>query len=304
VLARYPLALTRLEPEIRRLAAIGFGERYQIRTPYSPLVAQLNTSAPGLTIQVSAWDNVGGVNALSDACWRRLPDLDLLRFGDITPDELHPMVSASLFPGRATRQTRRVPDVEPPSGVRVRCRGEWHVMRSADGALQMVSHSATDINRERALRAFGGPNSGCFAVREAWTSGTGWLPKALRDQRREFFLRVQHGDTPAVIQLLDTGVDPHIRDGKARTLLHVLHLLDHEALVPGLLAAGLDLEARDHRQRTPLYAAVEDGGSTDVVRMLLDSGARTDVADSQGVPLRRAARYNRYDMDSLLDMLK
>jgi hypothetical protein len=300
-LARYPLALTRLEQEIRQLDAAGFGSRFLIyNSPFAAFAAILCELHPyigsgkglfhagpvrsGLRVRLAGRERPGHERAdnaspLPEACWRRLPDLDLLRFGDITPEALHPLVSASLFPGRTVGQPDGPPDPSLPSPVRVRCRGEWHEARSADGHLQ-VPHSAEEQRRERAMRAFGGPIAGCFAVQQAWTSGTGRLPRALRDQRQELFSRVQHGDTPGVLRLLDAGVDPRVRDSRQRTLLHLLHLLEYEALLPRLLAAGLDIEARDHEERTPLHVAV-DAGPVTLVRALLDAGARTDVVDDQ-----------------------
>jgi len=151
------------------------------------------------------------------------------------------------------------------------------------------------------MRAFGGPVTGCFAVQQAWASGAGWLPKTLRAQRREFFSHVQHGNTAEVLRLLDAGTDPHIRDGRQRTLLHLLALLDWATMLPRLLDAGLDLEARDHHQRTPFHVAVGDGPVA-LVHALLDAGARTDVHDDEGKSLpdfilfrqRKELRF-RYD---------
>ena len=279
-LANQPLALARLEQEVRRLAAAGLGNRCQLTSTRLPLLqVNLNEDAPGLSIRPADWADVERAPALPEAFWHRLPDLDLLRFGDIAPDELHPLVSASLFPARAPQATDGPPGpaVHQPAVTRVRCRGEWHEVRSLDGRLR-TAHTEEEERRERAMRAFGGPVTGCFAVAQAWTSGTGWLPKALREQRLEFFSRVQQGDTAEVLRLLDAGIDPHIRDGRQRTLLHLLHLLDHETMLPRLLAAGLDLEARDQSQRTPLHVAVGEGPET-LVRALLAAGARTDVAD-------------------------
>ncbi len=115
----------------------------------------------------------------------------------------------------------------------------------------------------------------------AWTTGRGRLPRELRLQRQRLFLHVQHGDTPAVRQLLDAGIDPHVRDGNRRGLLHLLSLVDHELLLPRLLAAGLDVHARDVDGRTPLHHAVAIGPSA-LVRALLAAGARADVADVHG----------------------
>lgn len=288
VLAEHPLALTRLEPEVRRHAASGLGDRFHIHTHraiFTPIQLELNAGTPGLTVRLASWEDRHDMRLLPEASWHRLPDLDLLRFGDITPGELHPLVSASLFPARAGQPTDGPPspDPQPPLPVRVRCRGEWHEVRSRDGRLR-VPHSEEEERREQAMRAFGGPVTGCFAVAQAWTSGAGWLPKALREQRREFFSRVQHGDTAEVLRLLAAGVDPHIRDSRQRTLLHLLHLLDYQVMLPRLLDAGLDLEARDHHQRTPLHVAVGEGPVA-LVHALLAAGARTDAVDHRGYSL-------------------
>lgn len=152
------------------------------------------------------------------------------------------------------------------------------------------------------MRAFGGAVSGCFAVQQSWTTGEGRLPRGLRAERQAFFLRVQHGDTPAVVALLDAGVDPRIRDGRHRGLLHALHLLDHEVLLPRLLAAGLDLEARDKAYRTPLLSAVHWGGSADLVRALLAAGSRIDVMDEMDLSVsQEIRRYKRTDLTFLRD---
>jgi ankyrin repeat protein len=132
--------------------------------------------------------------------------------------------------------------------------------------------------------------AGCFAVRRAWSERGGRLPKALRAQREALFLCVQHGDAPGVLRLLDAGVDPHARDGRGQTLLHHLHKADHAVLLPRLLAAGLDLEARDHQDRTPLHTAVAEHGSEDLVRALLDAGARIDTLDAHEKSLRSLIR--------------
>jgi hypothetical protein len=281
-LAWLPLALTRLEPELRRLAADGFG--YYYRLPFFSDVTiafALGSGNESLRAAFVTRGEAGSLAVLPEACWRRLPDLDLLRHGDTTPELLHPLVSASLFPGRAPAIGDGPPGPEIPSVVRVRCRGQWHEVRPAGGRLQ-VPHSEEEQRRERAMRALGGAVAGCFAAQQAWTSGAGRLPKALRDQRRELLSRARHGDTPGVIRLLDAGVDPRARDGRQRTLLHLLHLLhllDYQALLPRLLAAGLDIEATDHHKRTPLHVIAGEGGSPDLVRALLAAGARTDVVD-------------------------
>ncbi|GAA0320960.1 hypothetical protein NE235_18405 [Actinoallomurus spadix] len=107
-------------------------------------------------------------------------------------------------------------ELEAPGPVRVRCRGEWHVVGFRDGALQ-VPHGEDERRRERALGALGGAINGCSAVLPIVRSGTGRLPRALREQRRELFLRAERGDTPGVIRLLAGGarIDASDRWGRS-----------------------------------------------------------------------------------------
>ncbi|MEV0350591.1 ankyrin repeat domain-containing protein [Nonomuraea sp. NPDC050680] len=303
VLEALPLALTRLEPEIRLLIREGSGRRFQIPHSYrSSLLLERSRWVDKLRIRIIDSKEISDTPVLPEACWQRLPDLDALRHDDADPDRLHPLVRDALFPLRADpADPVGPPDPRLPSPVRVRCRGEWHEVSFQDGALR-VPHSADEQRREQAMRAFGGAVAGCFAVAQTVTSGAGRLPKALREQRRELYSRAQHGDTPGVLRLLDAGVDPRFRDGRRRTLLHALIHLDHEVLLPRLLAAGVDLEAVDHNQRTALHVAVGDNGSAALVRALLAAGANPDVADDMGQSLSRLIRFfKRTDLDFLLD---
>lgn len=305
LLSRFPLALTRLEPEIRLRADAGLGSRFHIPlTRSTALLLELDAGGNGLQARHASDDQVKDVSTLPQACWRRLPDIDLLRHGDIVPEHLHPLVSASLFPRRSQADgADGPPDTPLPVPVRIRCRGEWHEACSRDGRLD-VPHSDKEQRRERALRAFGGPVAGCFAIQQAWTSGIGQLPRALREQRQQLFSLIQHGDTPGVLRLLDAGVDPRVRDGRQRTLLHVLHLLDHDALLPRLVVAGLNIEARDHHERTPLHVAVGDG-SVALVWALLGAGARTDVVDREGCTLPGLiVRFKRKELHFLKDAVE
>ncbi|WP_052713768.1 ankyrin repeat domain-containing protein [Streptomyces katrae] len=186
----------------------------------------------------------------------------------------------------------------------MRCVGEWHEVRSRDGAIE-IPHTAEEQQRERAMRAFGGAVAGCFAVRDAWTTGEGRLPRALRAERRELLERVQHGDTPGVLALLDAGIDPRVRNGRGQGLLHLLPFVRHEELLPRLLAAGLDLEREDDAERTPLLCAVQNGGTASLVRALLAAGARTDVVDEMSLSLGQVVRrYKRTDLAFLKELVE
>ncbi|WP_344283386.1 ankyrin repeat domain-containing protein [Actinomadura napierensis] len=243
----------------------------------------------------------------SPGCWHALPDLALLRAGMIAPDELHPLVRSALFPeAPAPARPAGPPLAEPPPPVRVRCQGEWHLVRSGGGGLE-IPHGDEERRREQALGAFGGTVNGCFVAHRTWTAGTGWLPRALRAHRREVFLRAAHGDTAGVLRLLDAGLDPRVRDGRRWTLLHALYAMDHEVLLPRLLDAGLDIDATEHEGCTPLLVAVMNNGSPGLVRALLDAGAGTETPDgaarAAGRPdtlAKAIKRAKREDLESLL----
>ncbi|MFE9466786.1 ankyrin repeat domain-containing protein [Streptomyces virginiae] len=300
LLARLPADLTRIAPEVTRLVAAGSGDRYRLPAAWPHSLVLEHTGPGTLRARIVPQAEATPLPALPRYAWQRLPDLELVRTGRISPRELHPLVADALFPGAGPVVGPPGPDTDG-GPVRVRCRGGWHEVRSRGGVLD-VPHTPEEQQRERAMRAFGGAVSGCFAVQQSWTTGEGRLPRGLQAQRHAFFLRVQHGDTPGVVALLDAGVDPRIRDARHRGLLHALHLLDHEVLLPRLLAAGLDLEARDKAYRTPLLSAVHWGGSVSLVRALLEAGARIDVLDEMDLSVsQEIRRYKRTDLAFLRD---
>ncbi|MBO2457145.1 ankyrin repeat domain-containing protein [Actinomadura violacea] len=303
-LGRPPVLAARL----RRLAAAGNGPvTTVIGSPYlsrEMVAAEADGDGGRLLLRPPAPGEYRDAKAAND--WHQpFPDADLLRAGLVAPDELHPLVRSALFPARAAAEGPvGPPDPEPPGPVRVRCRGEWHEVRWAGGVLT-GPHGPQDERREQALRALGGRISGCFTVRGVWRTGQGQLPRALRRQRGELFLRAVHGDTPGVLRMLDAGMDPCVHDAQGRSLLHFLHAMNHRLIMPRLLAAGLDLNARDRSGRTPLSVAVTAHGSPALVRALLEAGADRGLGATgpglRGGFRRLVERAEREDLLPLLD---
>ncbi|CAM4065904.1 ankyrin repeat domain-containing protein [Kibdelosporangium persicum] len=298
VLRTWPFVWSRFADETRGLAErTGHSQFRHPMTYYSSMSVDLRADVPVFAVNVhaaSAWQPL-----LPHVIAHLLPDLDLLRTGRMTPGELHPLVRTSLFP--AMPEPEPVPRYTVPL-VRVRCQGVWHLIAPRDGVLS-GPHTEQEHRREQALQALGGTASGCFRARTAWAEGK-QLPKHLHMLRKEIFGRARHGDTAGVIELLDAGIDPRVRDSGKRTLLHYVHLLDHELLLSRLLDVGLDLDAYDHEHRTPLFVAIYEYGSADVVRALVDAGARIDVVNRANLGLRRLITLMcRYDLDFLMTEL-
>ncbi|MET7394328.1 ankyrin repeat domain-containing protein [Dactylosporangium sp. NPDC005572] len=223
---------------------------------------------------------------------RRPAELDALRSGELTPDDLHPLVHAALFPDRPPPRPRPAPPL--PAAVRVHCDEATHEVVLRGGTVA-VPHRPAEVERERVLEALGGHVAGCVAARDGWRDPAVRMPRRMRALRAELLARVWHGDGPAVLAAVVQGVDPHVRDERGRTLLHLLPWLSDEegrrsspALVRRLLDAGLDIDVRDLTGETPLHSAVALG-APGLVRGLLGAGA--DPFAMSGGPNPRAAAW-------------
>ncbi|SNS34618.1 Ankyrin repeat-containing protein [Actinoplanes regularis] len=195
-------------------------------------------------------------------------DVALLRWGVITPDQLHPLVHEALFPGRTQDLRRFVHD--PFARFRVRCGTEWHWIEVAGASVQTRHHDDPEAEL-----------NGCARALIGFRTGGKGLPKEIRRLRRRIFARAFNGDTEGLLTDLNAGFEPRLRDGEGRTLLHLLTYLDHQRMLPVLLAAGLSLEDRDLGGRTPLHSAARLGAE-EVMAALIAAGARADARNSGG----------------------
>jgi hypothetical protein len=220
---------------------------------------------------------------------RSTADLELIRLGRLTPGDLHPLVRAALFPGTPAPP----PEPELPAGgefFRVRCNGAWHEIDVRLGRLDPLAHTPGERQRERAMRAFGGPGAGCFQVESIWYGAPGRLPRRLRAYRADLWQRLVHGGTRLLIELLDAGLDPHLRDSAGGTIIHQLASFDHRLVLPRLLAEGVDIDVRDRGGLTALHRTVVEHGPADLIVALVDAGADVTVPNHDGETVLAYAR--------------
>lgn len=267
-----PVALAIVPPSRDR--ADGGGARLRVLTPDQ--VTRIWTAVPVWCWRADA--HAARRDAYREGHPQAARDMSALRNGLMSPHQLHPLTFASLHPDEV--RTPPAAGREFPA-VRVRCATVWHEVQVVDGNLIAREHTDQEIRRELTLGALGGPVQGCAATLRTWRTGSGRLPKRLRWQREFFFRCAREGRGDVVLAMLDAGFDPAVVDGSGATLLHVLSGLDHERVLPRLLAAGLPLDGRDKLGSTPLHHA-RDAGADDVIAALLAAGADPGLADRHG----------------------
>ncbi|WP_433213229.1 hypothetical protein ACQP00_01605 [Dactylosporangium sp. CS-047395] len=190
--------LVRIELRARRLVFEAGSRRVRLlwNTP--------NPDAEREEFGVELWR----VPSMPLALARRPEALTALLRGDLSPDDLHPVMFATLFPGRSGPHPR---PLEPlPSAVVVHCGGAVHTVRMEDGRIT-IPHTPEEIARERALIALGGAPVGCLAALDGWSDPRVPLPRPMRRVRDEFVLRAAHGDVWSVDAALRNGLDDSVR---------------------------------------------------------------------------------------------
>ncbi|XP_049843420.1 ankyrin-3-like [Schistocerca gregaria] len=109
------------------------------------------------------------------------------------------------------------------------------------------------------------------------------------EKGRRLIQAVVQGSVEELQALLAAGVNVGARDMNEWTPLHWAGIKGYVEVARRLLAAGADVGARDKFQQTPLHLAAWGGGAA-VVRLLVASSADPDARDVDGwTPLHSAA---------------
>lgn len=123
-----------------------------------------------------------------------------------------------------------------------------------------------------------------------------------REGLMDIFAAAALGRMDALDKTIGGGVNVYAYDGW--TPLHLAAFFGRREAVDRLLNAGADLQAtsRNALKNTALHAAIA-GGHADVALMLIERGARVDVADAGGhTPLHIAAEGGRVEVARALLM--
>lgn len=125
----------------------------------------------------------------------------------------------------------------------------------------------------------------------------------------ELFEAARLGDAERLKAML--AADPGLAGAENRDGLTPLGFAAHygqAAAVEALLAAGADVNEVSHSRvayipsNTALHAAMAGERSMEVIRLLLDNGARTDIPDSSGQTCLHSAAYHM-DSKELISLL-
>lgn len=221
--------------------------------PAGPVVVRLGrhrrllVDPDGDTRPVEATGRLWALPLLPDAATWVPPDLDLLRWGVLGADLLHPLVAAALAPSDRLAAGPDSPGL-PPAQRLVDCRGAVHRIAVVDGALTPLDHDPDQLRRERLLSALSGTPLPCLrAVEQAHRR-----PTELADIRE----RLQHGDHESALTQVEAllGARARLPEGPLRAELdaiaqrRVTYGLYRSGLIaPGCAGFPFRRRPKDHR---------------------------------------------------------
>ncbi|MET7456037.1 hypothetical protein ABZT03_29970 [Streptomyces sp. NPDC005574] len=174
-------------------------------------------------------DTASALPVLPHAATWVCPDLRLIRAGAIPVERLHPLVASALAPECAPTGPPRLRDGAGQPRL-VECRGAWHRVGLADGALAALDHDPAELRREELLVALTGTPLPCLRVIDEAHRH----PDCLTGVRE----RLDHGDIAGALAVVEGLLGPGalLRGGALRDALEAAAL---GRIAHGLFRAGL-----------------------------------------------------------------
>ncbi|KAK4691933.1 hypothetical protein P7C71_g5177, partial [Lecanoromycetidae sp. Uapishka_2] len=104
------------------------------------------------------------------------------------------------------------------------------------------------------------------------------------------------GEVATILVLLENGLNVDIRDRHGHTSLHCAAAHGYSSATQALLDHGADVNAICNKSYTPLRYAIAWEQPIEILRILLASGAHTEIRDSDNItPLQDAVVWNTED---------
>lgn len=154
--------------------------------------------------------------------------------------------------------------------------------------------------RDKALiqSAFDGDLAKVQALLKKGASVDATAPK----NRTALIWAATNGHTAVVQALCDAGANVNVQDGDGHTALMFAVKGSHLATAEFLLENGADVNIQSKKQRISALIVAAAIGNIEVVQLLLDHGADTDLAEIDGsTALDRARQYGHPAVVALLE---